>query len=842
LKTTHPRHGVWKRAPRQAAGVVAALCAASAIAARPAGPPVFSIDEFTSRSIARLATIDLRMTVDPREADYRAATILLGLAQDLQPQDQEILRRRIESAWNAGDRDLALTLTEQLVRLDPADTVAQLRLVTSRVARIETVEGRLAAYERFLGPDGRSIDPAIRSRLALDAALLLRERGDEEGFVEKLTLSAQLDPTHKEAAAFAATYASSRVDRTGRLDLLVNLLKADPLDPNIHRSLASEFAAAGAFGPARRFLGNARQILNVSGLPTEGLEREEKVLLWLESGPKALVERINAERVVRMDAAAKRLALAQGTGSPTQGLERPEDVRVSVPDAMMQILALDASGDRAAVEAAVGEMADTVNRVGSILLDPLKRPLDLPQAQAEAQLAGVSTQLQVARLWTGVQVDGAREALAPGGALTTITPEAVKVLNSWLKLRSGDPQGAIDELTGLAETEPSARAGIGMGLEMLGRVPEAVEQYKTLVRDATLTTAGAWAASRLKAMGTEPSADETKAAVAQAATVPDWVDRLVQRPREFVTVSLSTDTPSVDAMDRVTLRLTITNTSPIPMALGADRPINSRLLLAPKLETPDILMPSLIRPEIVDADRRLRLLPRQSLTIDLWPDPGETGLLAELMAFRNTRLRWRLIQGFWIESGGGYRPGPMCVTTETSSVIRRPLPDASFSPESYAVKFKGDPEELLPRAASALRSVLLNRPIEPARAGDPAPTDAPAAAVADAIVARYPSLSPTSRAMIAVVVPHQRLAPSMKAVDDAVRGDSDPVVMCLALVTRVTAADDELLKRASEFGDERVRDLAAQVSGRLGAGNNLYSTWTPQLLRKKPAGEKEPAK
>ena len=39
------------------------------------------------------------------------------------------------------------------------------------------VASGLAAYDRWLGSEADGVDPSIRSRLALDAALLARERG-----------------------------------------------------------------------------------------------------------------------------------------------------------------------------------------------------------------------------------------------------------------------------------------------------------------------------------------------------------------------------------------------------------------------------------------------------------------------------------------------------------------------------------------------------------------------------------------------------------------------------------------------------------------------------------------
>lgn len=820
--------------------------AASALALAPPAPaqlrPEVQLPEIASRTIARIATIDLRSNPSPQPQDYEAASILLGLAQDMQPQDAELVRRRIEAAWSAGDRDLAISLTESLLRLDPGDTVAQLRLITFRLGQIPTAEERLAAYARFL--DATSLDPSVRSRLALDAALLLRERGDMNGFVQRLTQACQLDSTNKEAASVAAAFAAPRADQYGRLDLLVNLLMADPLDPNTHASLAAEFARGGAWDACRRFITNEGSLYQASGLPTTPVDVQLKALVWLEQGPRALVDAINRDRVNQMDAAGRQRDLGLRNGVPADKLPRPEDVRVAVPDAVASALALESLGDGPALEASLSEMAATVNTLGTNLLDPLKRPLNMSQQEAERQLAAISVQLQLVRLWTGVQVEGARTALGPDKALANIAPEAVATLSSWLKLRSGNAAAAAEELKQYVDSDPSARAGIGLALEQLGRKDEAIEQYRLMVQRDILSVPGAWAYSRLATLGSPVPRDAERLGRYADRKIEKWYDRMPLNADDYVDITLKLREPTLDATERDRLLLTITNTSPIPLALGADRPLCSRMLLAPKFDDPGNFMPALVKPEVVDLDHRLRLMPREGIAMEVWPDPGETGLLMELMAFRTVRVRWRLIQGFWIARGGGFQPGPMCLTMETASLVRGPLPDVAFSDLSYIRKFKGDPEHLLPRLAVGLRSVLLNRALTPLRPGDPEPTDDVIIPVGKAIAERYPTLSPQCRAMIAAIVPHQRLAPSMKAVDDAVRADEDPVVRCIALAIRVVSADDELLTTAAASSDQRVRGLTELVKARMGQNGRPYATWTADILRRAPdpaPGQERPA-
>src|SRR5690606_22072900 len=121
-------------------------------------------------------------------------------------------RRLLLEAWYAaGDEAKVIEVTREIIRLDPSDTVAQLRLISDRISRYQSVEERQTAFDRLLGESGGAIDPSVRSRLALDDALLARELGDEQRFVERLSMATQLDSSNKPAAVLAATYALERL-------------------------------------------------------------------------------------------------------------------------------------------------------------------------------------------------------------------------------------------------------------------------------------------------------------------------------------------------------------------------------------------------------------------------------------------------------------------------------------------------------------------------------------------------------------------------------------------------------------------------------------------------------
>lgn len=174
--------------------------------------------ELVAREIVRTALIDLRSQQMPGPGDYAVASAMLEIARSLTPDDTNLLRRLIESERAAGNETRVMQHTRELVRLDPSDTVAQLRLLSWNASQKQTVEERLAVYERYLGPEGQKAisDPAVRSRLALDAALLQRELGNEKDFVRLLSLATSLDSSNKEAAAARGGVLSGTKERPRR--------------------------------------------------------------------------------------------------------------------------------------------------------------------------------------------------------------------------------------------------------------------------------------------------------------------------------------------------------------------------------------------------------------------------------------------------------------------------------------------------------------------------------------------------------------------------------------------------------------------------------------------------
>ncbi|MEX0876093.1 MAG: hypothetical protein WD114_01425, partial [Phycisphaerales bacterium] len=253
-------------------------------------------DPELSAALTRAAVMDLGLHESPTTRDYELTANLLSIASDLEPDDVELARTLVQASWLAGEQQMMLDATRRVIRNDPKDTVAQLRLISSIINQKQTVEERIESYERFLGSGGSSLDRSVRSRLALDAALLERERGNAERFIQRLHQATQLDISHKAAASLAAQYHSGHTDdQVTVLDYQFKLLNTDPLDPHVHLTITRLLAAQGAHAEARRFLNNAVRLFRLDTGRLSPMVEEIRIAIdWQVDGPEEITRALNA--------------------------------------------------------------------------------------------------------------------------------------------------------------------------------------------------------------------------------------------------------------------------------------------------------------------------------------------------------------------------------------------------------------------------------------------------------------------------------------------------------------------------------------------------------------------
>lgn len=779
---------------------------------------------FAADALVRLALLDLRSAGSPTRQDFAITQQLLSIAESMRPDDAELPRRRAEAAFNAGDSEGMLDATRRIVQLDPKDTVAQLRLITSRIAKEQTVDARLGLYEQFLGPKGASIDASVRSRLALDAALLLKERGDERGFVDRLKQACSLDMTNKDAALLALKYYNDRVGNTaGRVELLINLLMADPLDAQTHLSLAEAFAAEGVFDHSKRFhetAGRILQIVNQSDDPDR--YSQSLVLSWLTNGPEEPIkEMTNSLLSQRM-----RIERAEEQGQTvTTGVNtvlRPEDIRLAEPMEKLRLcaaLSMGVEGQEIVATSAV-DLAKTMANRCRQYEDRTRWTADMTEERAAQLIRDIKVETQLWRMLAGVDLDLV-EAELPA-LIEGLAPDDVRraVPEVWRSLRKGEFEAVITRCDQIEQRSTWLLIAKAVALESTGKPAEACVLYREVWKGLPLTSLGALAVSLAEAA--EPGAmqsEQSRQLRTLAERVPPWLDEMIKVPQRFQLLRADFVTRSANAMDRVEVQVRLRNLAPIPLSLGGGRGINTRMFFGPSIETGVRVRGDAASGEVFELDRRLRLLPNEEVVSNLWADGGLAGYIAELHSTNSARVRWRIIQGFEAQSDGKRIAGPGCQETSTATLAREALPEARLAPEALVRRIAiGTSDAELPSVLVACRAAL--QQLTPGSASDGAASQH----ISDALLAASEKWTPLGRFMAAAILPPVTQAPSLVALDQRLRQNAEPNLVAVILTTRVNKSDDPLLDECEKGTNPMLASLATRQRERLLRGTRLYAT------------------
>lgn len=812
-----------------AAPSVAQVVASEKVPAVTRADPV----EMAPREITRLALLDLRSLDSPGPDDFAIASGLLSIAQELAPADADILRRRIEAAYNAGDTATVDACTKALVQLDPRDTVAQLRYITSRIGTYQTAEERLAAYDALLGPKGEAIDAAIRSHLALDACLLARERGDTPGFIDRLKKAITLDATNKDAALLAYTYFAERVDdRLGRLELLTNLLYADPLDSKTLRLMRDEFAQTGAFDAANRFHAMIAAIQSGAGEQApESFQIEGLILQWLTKGPGVVV----ADLSTRVAAERHRVAAsndADPTSQASLGTLRPEDVRLSLGLEELRLVAAKAGGEKtkATITDSLKDLWATTQNQAQAVLDPTRRPPGMSEATAANIAIGTVLETKLLRLLVNVGEDKGAEALNQAIAGLPASDVRRVSLEAWTLLRAEKFDEVIAKVAGFESASSWTGAAKAEALLAKGDKAGAAATFAKTAELYPLATIGAYCAQRAIELDPDlPRFAEAKKLEAYNAQLPTWLDQLASQPRRTQLMTADFGNWGATALQRVPVKIRLKNLLPIPLGMGSGRAMSTRMFFAPALEIGVRSRNDQASGEVVELDQRLRLNPGEEFTTSVYPDTALIGYLAEVGVMEPSRLRWRILQGFEILGDGSRRAGPGSLECSTGSLSREALPEARESlPKLAESLVKAKEFELVP-VILAIRSRLMGG--RPDGVPDP---DSPG--IIKFLVQLYPTWPVPVRMVAVAALPPASILPGLAPVDAVLAQDPDPAVLSLVVVSRVNVATDPLLETAKKSSDPRLARLAALHQARLEAHKLTYSVRGPNVLVELPKG------
>jgi hypothetical protein len=817
-------------APAPATGE-AAPAPTPAPAVRPQTGPsgtVAVVNQHAARALARIAIVDLRCNPSPGPADYAVCAELLSAAADLDPTAVDLPRLALAAAQESGDRALTLPLARRVARLDPADTVAQLQLLEARAGMAETAEGKLEVYAKILGPTGDAVDPAVRSRVALQSALLKKQRGDMQGYASDLATSAKLDSSHKAAAQLALEFFNERVDDAGaRVELLTNLLLADPLDARTHANLAGEMSAQGAHNASLRFYENADRILartgerfdtaaSVSKLVQSALASSQLSTAARPQGPQAVLTSLHeGVEGPRREAQAAR-DNARLDGRSLDGIPDPAEMRLDLPYERVRLALALALGDSAITQRSFTDLAATINAIPAT--DP----------------AHISSRIELAfiRAWLNQQLPEVTAFLTELKAGTG-SPESITRLEAWLAHRAGDSKAALAMLETMKDDSLARLVKAQIAIDNQDPDDNVQAALMDVIALGPSTPAALWAQTVYRQRtGSNPQLGEAAARFqALADGIPKWIDDAAKDPGRFVTVTVSPVRTSLDPADTAFLTVRMRHNLPVPLALGPGEVLDSRFLFSPTVDFGRGNDPLRAVPEVVNLDRRLRLLPREELTSIVWPDAGPGGWAVENALNTVARLRWKIFNGFQMLNNQATVTGFGAVT-EIGPILRANV--ATEDGKALAQQIIDAPGAGLATAVIAAKRYALN-----IAAGTGSTADM--GRVNQALVDRFNREDRTARILMLAHMPTERqctpIAPASRAITQACATINDPAVLMVLLATRVTDPASPLFAHAASLNDPALTRVAARTKERLTGNLPSYVNLTVTVLP--PPGEQQ---
>lgn len=837
-KTPAPRARL--RTPLAIVAVALSLACPATLRADEAAPPDrLPMNLIAAQAVARAAAVDLKLAGNPTPDDFAIALELLKSAVNLAPDNQTIIRLTIEAAASAGDTETVKSLTRRLVKLDPSDTVAQLRAISTNISDLQNADERLKAYDLFLGPKGAEIDASVRSRLALDAALLLRERGDIKGFADRLSQAMQLDPTNQDAATLGLTFYSQTPSATpvGRLDLMLNVLYANPLDPGVYDVITQELLNSGAFTGAARFARLHSRLAGSQNDPSGADQFTRRELAeWNFAGAESLIKQITDGFAKAREAAAAQRKQMEAAGTPPEKLPNLDEAILPFGSQRSLLLAAAAIGDQARVKQFLTDLVQSGRTGAAMLTDPAKRPEGMTEEQVAAKLMDYQSELTWLRLWTGQQIDDAASGVAAIKQGGRDDPDTIARLEGWLAFRRGENETAERLLKPISPADPLATLGLAMLSESRGAKDEAASLFADVVARTPASAAGAFARTRYTTLvGKPPALSETAAKLEQlAAAVPEWLETMPDSPPKIEVLEVMPLRAEISDLERTPVRVTLRNTSPIPLAVGPDGPINSSLMFMPAVEIGQQRIPSLEYVAVASLDRRLRLMPNEQIEVIAWPDMGVLSSTMEILGDRPAKIRWRALQGFELDDQQFYKACAQCQTVDTRALTRRPPPRTDAPAEGLRYSFQtGSPRDM---AETALAIKL--RVAQPLPSLELSPKEQ--ADLMEALSTRYTALDKETRILLLSLLPNQINMPATARFDQLAAADADEDVLAVELATRVARSDDPVFDSAKVKQSPRLAALAALIKDRQQRGVEHMSRARIKLGEPQPAPAGEP--
>jgi hypothetical protein len=477
-----------------------------------------------ARAIARDSRLPLAMA-------NRQALQLLSQARLLSADSTEIAFATAEAARVARDLDLEQAAVKDLIRLEPANLVAQVRFVDILAQHRQTVEQKILVYQSAL--DSAGLDAQVRSEMAMRLYVLLLQRGQIAEANVYLKNAIDLNSTNVSALREVCVQLAHAHGRTtDYMQSLVNLLLANPYQPAALLEGGDVLALHNNHDAACDWMIAALEQMQRSGTQPS-LDVYESIAYELAAADrKAELDPLLQSLLAQDDASLRTLLLAYSlrTAQATASAPADDPLEARIRKQLGAAVTANPKDPNALIDAIWFDLfyAPTVPDSVTASMNKLETMVTAADARYE--------RLRGWQLLRSNQLKAAKEIL---------TPVSFKDVNAAFGLvriaaQQGDKKTAADGLQDLYGAHPT-------GLMALHVLAEARKEGVTL----------------------------TQTALGQslhdiAAAYPQMLLTIHRQPRDIELIQASLSQHRYKYGEPVFLDLTITNTSDQPLSVGPD--------------------------------------------------------------------------------------------------------------------------------------------------------------------------------------------------------------------------------------------------------------------------------
>ena len=199
---------------------------------------------------------------------YRAAV-------KLNDQEPRFARALADVLMEMNDIPGAMDALKHYRDLDPADQTAQVQWIDLYLAsdKLQSLDQRLSYLRYLLQVQG--IPDPVKSEIALRAAQLRMQRGQQDEAMKLLDDARRLNPMNLKALRIRYVMTQDKALPVDRVTQLLGILQANPADPVVCSRLAEELAQLGLVDTAVLWYGQANGLYSGTGVRPDPVLREE---------------------------------------------------------------------------------------------------------------------------------------------------------------------------------------------------------------------------------------------------------------------------------------------------------------------------------------------------------------------------------------------------------------------------------------------------------------------------------------------------------------------------------------------------------------------------------------